>query len=538
MNQFFAAATRRLLAAIAIASGISGCATTSMVGDPLKSPPVAGESPVVVSITSNTGQIRGFDTIYLTAYAPSTVPGAPSKPSMNTHIMSRVAPGMARDTALFVGKLPAGEYEIRELADLRSHKSLRVSGQSNGRLGMLTVSGDAPVDLGRLIITPLNEKVLYGRSERVTSNQELLTRFSPEYARLFAGQVKDGWNAPRSEDDEVERYALSRPVGADCVTELDDGRVAAASRLNTVLMREKDGRWHAARGPGIESLLCVLPVRLPDADLLAVGEFGALLKHAPGATTLTPVNTGNLPPGNLVRIAGNAVAGWYVAHQSGDDITLFHSVRLEQGDWKPVKHESVKASLWSGATQFFMWTTQNGFAYSLTGGPLQFFDFTTGQWTERALPENRRLTDMRIGANNLLSVLTGVSGGFGGVFGKVHVSNDEARTWTEIEGPYKVKIAPVVQLADGTMLLYGGALTKAELQASRDGGKTWAHHADYEHGRLMVPLKSGTVIDMDLGQFGVFDIGVSVDGARTWQTGYSTFDRKFYEMRQRANAAK
>jgi hypothetical protein len=62
-----------------------------------------------------------------------------------------------------------------------------------------------------------------------------------------------------------------------------DGSVAVASRLGTVLMRSQQGRWRALRAPGLESVLCVLPVDLPDAELVAVGEFGTLLRKARGS---------------------------------------------------------------------------------------------------------------------------------------------------------------------------------------------------------------------------------------------------------------
>ncbi len=516
---------RPLLAVLALAALLSGC--TTIVGDPLTTPAAANQSPVVVSITSNTGQIRGFDQIQLGRIATPDAPGG-------TFLLTRLAPGMARDTSLFAGNLPAGDYEFEQFIDNHTRKSLWIRDRQRARLGRLTVQAGVPVDLGRLIITPLNEKVLFGRSQRVADNRDLLRRFSPDHLRLFGSAARDGWNSPRPDDDRVEEYALAHPVGADCISELDDGRVAAASRMGTVLLRSKSGRWSALRSPGIESLLCVTPVQLPDADLLAVGEFGALLRHAPGTGQLVQLDTGDLPPGNLVRIAGNARAGWYVAHQDKDTVTIFHSARLERGTWTPVARESVAWSAWSGANAFWMWPTANGFAYATSGGPLRFFDYGTRQWTERDLPGRRRLTELRVGSGAQLSVLTSPGGGFGGVFGSNEVSNDEGRTWTTIDGPHKVKIAPLVQLPDGTMLLYGGALGKAELQASTDGGKTWHRHADYVHGHLMHVMKSGQLFDADQGQFGFFGLRMSADGGRTWEPEYTTFDRAFHQAQQAA----
>ncbi|QGZ38345.1 hypothetical protein IP92_01344 [Pseudoduganella flava] len=529
MKQLNLARSVRLIAAFALTAMLAGCVTKTIATDPTKGPVAPGQSPVVVSITSNTGQIRGFDTIRLTRFSE---PGNPiAALTIDKFELRRVAPGMARDTALFVGSLPAGNYMFSELVDVRSNQKLNVTGHRASSLGKITVTADAPVDLGRLIVTPLNSKVLYGRSALVQSNADLLKRFSPDYARLFAVPVRGGWSGARPADDHVEEYALARPVGADCMTEMDDGRVVAASRLGAVLVRDKHAQWSTLRGPGIESLLCVLPVTLPDADLLAVGEFGALLKHVPGTTALTPVDTGNLPPGNLLRIAGNAGAGWYVAHQDRDQITFFHATRLEGGDWKPIGRESVKAAFWGGERQMFIWTTRTGFAYSLYKGPMQRYDFASGTWSKHPLPDGRRLVDLQVSPNGLLSVET-IKGRMN-MFGNAYVSNDDGRTWTEAGSNLKVIRSPVLQLPDGTMLMYASVDTfgKVELQASRDGGKTWTPRPPHEYARMMAALKSGTVLLYDQGDSGVLTIRSSQDGGATWTQEYTTFDSNILELR-------
>lgn len=529
MKQLIFARAGRLIAAFALVAASSACVTKTIATDPTKSPPTQGQSPVVLSTVSNTAEVRGFDKIRLVRLSEkgeNPLAGV----TFDKYELLRVAPGMARDTALFVGNLPAGNYYITDLVDTRSNRKLDVSGGRQNPLGVFTVTAGAPVDLGRLIVTPLNTGVLHGRSKLVRSNAELLQRYSPDYARLFAVPVQGGWTKPPLETDRVEEFALARPVGADCMAELDDGRVAAASRLGSVLLRNLDGRWNIMRGPGIESLLCVLPVTLPDADLLAVGEFGALLKHVPGGTTLTPVDRGNLPVGNLMRIYGNPNVGWYVAHQDGDRLTFFHSKRLVGGDWQSVGSESVKAAFWGGEKQFFMWPTATGFAYSLYKGPMHFYDYATGAWTKRQVPENRRLVDLVVSPNNVLSVET-IKGGMATAFGAVHVSRDDGRTWAAVEGPFKVMRSPAVQLADGTLLLYAGEVFgDVLLQASSDGGKTWKARPKHEQGVQMVALKSGGLLAYDSGYTGVFSIHSSRDGAQTWTPEYTTFDSKLLEM--------
>ncbi|WP_175016788.1 sialidase family protein [Massilia sp. YMA4] len=517
----------RLLALSATAA-LTGC--TTMATDPAKTGPVAGQVPVILSITSNTGQVRGTDLIHLDRF--DTPGAATAAAGSQSYTLRRVAAGIGRDTAAFVGNLPPGEYELTQFLDLGTHKSLRLGDSQRAALGRFTVAGSTAVDLGRVIITPLNEKVLVGQSTSLPSNRALLPRLPADYARLFAGTAGQAWSVAPEAALPVERYALNRPVGADCVTELADGRVVAASRLGALLVRATDGRWSALRGPSLESLLCVSPVALPDADLLAVGEYGTLLRHAPNGDKLIPVDTGNLPPGDLVRIEGSAGAGWYVAHRDGSALTIFRSDRLEAGDWQVVARESLAFSFWHGGVGFWMWPTKDGFGYSTSAGPLRFLDFATRQWRERALPDNRRLIDIRHSPTGLLSVLTSPGGGMGGIFAKVHTSLDGGEHWTAIESPFKVVISPVTQLANGTMLMYGGAMTQAELQSSTDNGKTWSRLADYQHGQVFHALKSGLLVDADLGQFGIFDLRSSGDGGRHWKIEYTTFDRAFYEQQK------
>ena len=521
MNRFPAVPVARLCCALFLLAGLAGCQITQTVSDPVRSQPSAGESPVVVSITSNTARLESFDTLELSRLNPQGMAGAVQSLVIQTYVLRRAAPGMARDTSLFVGSLPAGEYYLSKLHN--GQTMLRLGSASS--IGAFSVTAGTPVDLGRIILTPIASSVLAGRSARATSNGDLLRRYSPEHARLFAASSAPGWKHGRGQTDRVEEYALARPVGADCMTELADGRVVAASRMGAVLVREKTGRWDTLRAPGIESVLCVLPVQLPDADLLAVGEFCALLRHAPGTATLTPVDTGNLPTGNLLRIVGNPTAGWYVAHQNGDMITIFHSKQLEAGTWTVLTRASVRGNLWRGGARFTMWPTRQGFGWNVSsaGAPLHFYDFATGRMEDRALPDNRRLVTLNVSPTNLLSVVT-MANGFGSVFGKVHASSDEGRTWSEVASPFSIKNSAVVQLPDNTMLLDGGISGNTELHASSDGGKTWRRHAGYLPGRDLHAFGSGLMVDSSDGWSGISSLRSSSDGGRTWNVEYNSFD--------------
>lgn len=511
------------LAALSLLASLAGCASVSVADDPLKLPAGTIQSAVVVSITANTGETRGFSDMQVRLLPPPGSEGGIDK----YYVLKRMAPGMARDTSLFVGALPPGQYEFASLGDSATNKILRLHGAA-ALLGAFPVEAGKPADLGRLIVTPVNSKVIFGRSARVTSNMALLERFAPAHAPLFA-RGASGWGRARLADDQVEEYALQRPVGAECATELESGAVVAASRLGTVLQRSKEGHWGALRGPGIDSLLCVTAADMPDAELLAVGEFGNLLRKPPQEDRLVPVATGDLPAGNLLRIAGNRKAGWHVALQNGNDVTVYHTADLASGKWTARGSVDVGFDMWNGPNGFWMWGDARGMGYTGSKGPLHLLDYASGAWSERDTPGRDRLTALSVDPAGGIGVLTSPGGGFGGVFAGVWISNDAARTWQPVEAPFKVKISPVQRAWDGSMYMAGGVFGTAELQVSKDGGKTWALATKYELGRQLLPLRSGELIDFNAGQWGIFSIEHSRDGGKTWRIEYSNFDRRAYE---------
>jgi hypothetical protein len=513
------------IVSLAAFSVLVGCGTV-VVGDPLL-PANAKLSPVVVSITSNTGEIRGFDQITLTKILPPRKDGLREE---ETFILNQVVPGMARDTSLFIGSLPPGDYSFTSMVATPVKKRLALNEKM---LGKFTVHPGKSVDLGRLLLTPVNTKVIVGRVNRLSSNVALLERFSAPHAPLFSGAVDAGWNAPDADADVREEYARRRPVGAECATELPNGGVVTASRLGSVLMRSPEGRWRVVRGPGIESLLCVTPVAMPGAELLAVGEFGTLLRKPPGVDQLIPVDTGNLPPGNLINIAGTPEYGWIVAHQTVAGVTLFHSPTLEAGTWTVLRKEERVINPMFNSHAFWMWNTKGGMAYATYTGPIHFLDFATNKWTERTTPNNAKIIALNSSPAGDMGLLTASPSGLAGLFASVYRSKNQATSWEEIKAPFKVKMWPPLHLADGSMLMAGGMFGGAEIQISKDEGKSWVHLSKYEHGRILLPLKSGDILDFDLGQYGIFNIRHTSDGGKTWQSEYSNFDRRAYDAEKK-----
>jgi len=498
---------------------LGGCAVNTTVADPLTLAAQSTDMPVAVSITANTDEISGFNVIKLRRVAEGEKPGGMKLVAENL-VMRRVAPGMARDTSLFIGALQSGEYEFVELIDTSSNKLLRA--YSSGLVGTFKVESGKATDLGRLIVTRANLSVDFGRSAHAVSNAELIQRFAPEYSQKFGSAAGPGWTSPRNERDKVEEFARANPFGAECAAELPDGRVAAASRMGAVLLRSKEGRWSALNSQQTETLSCVLPVTLPDAELIAVGEFGTMLRKAPGNDRLLPVDTGNLPPGNLLRIGGNPDDGWYLMHWKGHDLTFFRARQLEGGDWQPVHKAKLPRSLLYGGAVFWPWHDARGMGYALPNGRMGQLDYRTGKWVERTPPGKAKLHAFAHAHNGTESIL--VAAGVLGKFPNAYFSRDRGQNWTLMAPPLKVLVTPVIPLNDGRMLLTGQVYGKRELQVSSDDGKTWAPYADYSFSGEPVMLPSGLMLDVQSSYRGIVIIRSSKDDGKTWQQEHSTLD--------------
>lgn len=508
---------------------LTGCASNQIARDPVREPPKSGEAVTVVSITINTPQVSAIDGVQLERIKPA------SETKSFFHLRV-VAPGLARDTSLFVGVLPEGEYQLVRLDHFASQRYLPLGATQTARIGSFAVAGGRPVDLGRLIVTPVNTNVVVGRSSLAGDNQELLRRFAPEHAKLFGEQTPAaGWLQAKSDKDWIEAYAFERPTGASPGPTGADGRVFAASRLGTVLVRSTSGRWSALRSGKLESLTYVTPVDLPDIALVAVGEFTTFLKQRHDGTRLEALDPGNLPKGNLLFFAGSAKSGWYVAAQVGSKVKLLRAKTLEGGDWQQLREEDVGFSFWSGANPVWFWPTPAGLAYATAAGQFHYLDFSTGQWELRSSPGGARLINVSPNPDGSLGALTSPGGGFGGVFAKMHLSRDEGRSWKPIpSGDVSVKIMPPAALADGSLLMAGGVFSSPSVYTSKDDGATWTRMGETRLDRTLYPLPSGPILAVDHGQFGVFSIASSDDRGATWKVEYSNFDRQAYEVREKA----
>jgi hypothetical protein len=274
--------------------------------------------------------------------------------------------------------------------------------------------------------------------------------------------------------------------------------------------------------------LCVESVDLPDANLIAVGEFNTILRKPPGGNALLPVDPGDLPPGNLLFIDGSQKTGWYVAQQSGKEVTVFHSAQLESGHWEALRKESVGVSFWSGANSFWIWRTPSGLGYAVSEGRIHLLDYATNTWKDAHGPGTDRLLGIVHNPGGSYGVLTSPGGGFGGIFAGDYLSRDNASTWQAIKSDFKVKIAPPSETPDGTLLIQGGVFSNAELHASKDGGATWSSLSNFPLTGSLSVFPSGGLLAVQ-ETYGVFSVAYSSDGGKSWKYEYSNFNSRLLD---------
>ncbi len=513
LNQFVLSAGLLRVFALPILI-LGGAAPSVSVAAPIKTE----QSAVAISITSNTSQIDTFDRLRLQRMGSS-----------QDVVLKKTEKLVSRGTSLFTGTLPAGEYKVALLEDTKSHLNLQLT-EDSGYVGNFRVKGGGPVDLGRLIITPVNLKVFVGRSSRVTSNVPLLKVYAPEQAPLFEKEAGGGWSEPRRPDDKVEEYAISKPGDFDCITE-KDGIVLAGGRMGTLMQRQVTGQWLALSGPSIAALSCALPVTLPNADLLVTGEFGTLLRHAKGDAKLLPVSTGDLPFGHLLRIVGNGVGGWYIAGLRGDTVSLHYSQTLENGKWTEVRSEKIERLPGRQGLRFWIWPIANGLAYTTGRDTIQTLDFATRQWSALALPEKQKFSSLKISPSGTLAIAGG---------GKHFVSYDAGKHWDPVKVTLPkgvVDVGPVQQMADGAFVMQSlNNAQKSAIYRSADKGQSWQVMKQFDWPYRVQVLKSVPLLQIgDESSFGFVSLSSSTDGAN-WKSEYSSFDREFDEREKKRKA--
>jgi len=509
MNFSKLAVTLSLSCGLALPALLTGCGVTTQRSR-LAAPLTAGESPVAISITNNTREIHAFDEIKVKNLGTNEL-----------HTLWRIKGIPSMDTSLYMDVLPAAEYQVVALVDSTTRRRVNLN-EGASLFGNFRVKGGGPVDLGRLVITPLNSKVLVGRSNKVSNNSTLIRGYTP-YADQFDKEAAGGWLDPRNPDDHVEEYAMSKPVELSCFVEKDNAFVMASGRMGVLMLRHAKGNWSTLQSKNLAALNCATPVDLPAYDLLVTGEFGTLLGHVKGSGELRHISTGNLPFGDLWRIVGSEKHGWYIAIYNGDSMALFHSPVLENGNWTEVRREA--------ADKFWMWPTANGLAYTTGTKTIEMLDFSSGKWSSYAVPEGK-VFSFRISPTGMMAIEKWRSR---------YVSYDAGQHWEEVKIVLPAGASPsggMQQMSDGSLVVmasvrpgFGSALYR-----SIDKGKTWELLNGFSSEYDVHALKSIPLLQVERAYRSPYmTVGSSFDG-KNWRLEYTNFNLAEYERSKKSGS--
>jgi hypothetical protein len=485
------------------------------------------EGLLVVSLTANATRFEGVDALIVDS-------------GSERYRLRTMASTYARDLSVFVGVLPEGVYSVQALEERDSFRTLTLTDANRAMLGTFAVRPRERCDLGRLVTTQMGFAFATGRSDTLTSNVDELGQFAPDSAALFPSGASC-WSTVHSDTDIVERYARFHPVGAAIAAELPDGRVAMPTGMGSVLIRAREGTWSVAHSEGMQRLLYVDHAAEAGMELIAVGELNTLLRLGDDGQ-LHRMNPGNLPLGTILFIDGTPAAGWHIVHQRGNDLRIYRSDDLARPVWTEIAAATTDVSFWSGANNFWVWPTANGFAYAMTNqGAMHFYDYASKTWTERHTPKNSAILGIAHSPGDVIGVLTSPGAGFGGITASQYYSRDYGATWTELmKSPYAVKVAPPRVLADNTLLVNGGVFGDTGLQASGDGGKTWTKLTDKIGVRdFYWNLPGAGLLNISGGaDVGIERITHSADAGRTWTTEYMSVDPEIIRAELEAERAK
>ena len=515
------------LLVVALLLMLGGCNTVHYAKDPLKGRSTAQDGTVLVSITVNTGEVAAFSTIVLTRDQDS------KSPMSKTYTLTNIGGTMSRDTALFLGDLPAGDYRlIRLLAP--NNKYIELSFGQGEIIGAFKVESGKLTDLGRMVLTAINIKVILGRSPTVLDNRQLVTDLAPTYTSILnRPAASQTWAFPRKEQDIAEDYAKVYPIGTAGLTELASGEVVGGSRMGTVLARNTEGRWRVlARTGRLDAVMATSSYAKGDNLIVVGGDLGTLMRIDKTGKAY-PIARGNLPFGAYIFVDHAAdYSAWVVGVQTDKTASLYVSPTLENGAWTLMKTDTILPSAWSGGRGVWMWAAPGlvGFA-STEKGQVECYDYKGKRWQGAQAPDGRRLIGLAGGPGQGVGVLTGGAGGLAGVFAKTHYTLKCGGPWTETHSPYKVKMSPPVLLPSGSIIEGGGAFGDKGLYRSADRGQTWnkvTSDVTIFNDRLWVMPKAG-MFAVSSGTLGIESVERSADDGQTWKLELTSINRQLLD---------
>ncbi|MFZ5844395.1 MAG: hypothetical protein ACOY3E_16025 [Pseudomonadota bacterium] len=507
---------------------LSGCVAVPTVTpgrslDAYKADP-KNEGVLVLSSVVNTGEVGQLMTVRLQAQDAPLPPGKKASQVLPPEFtLSNQMSAKSRDLSLFFGSLPAGRYKVIELSFGFKYLNLR----GGSLLSDIVVDAGKTTDLGMIVLTAANFKVLVGRSHKYTSSKWLIDRYFADEPLLNRSQA-GGWIEAIPEDDVAEAYALIYTQGIGSIAETSANEVVAGTRLGKVLARNAEGRWRVLAQTGsYDAVTFVSPYtgHQPGA-VLALTDAGEAYKVVNGKAEA--VSLGNLPRGRIFFLDSNASGSrWLVGVNHDNKAELFTAASLENGQWTSLFADDVSFSNWSGMRNAWAAKAPNGVVFASSIHPeVRCFDYTTEQWTSLAVPDKRTVVDLKVNpTTGKIGLLTSPGGGFAGIFAKSHIADSCSGAWKTIKTPYSVEVAAPIWLNDDALAVVGGVFGDEGIYVSTDNAKTWNKRGKESvlSDNFYQTANNGLFL-VSKGMHGFELVSHSGDGGASWKLELSSFD--------------
>lgn len=492
-------------------------------------------NPIVLSISFNSG------IIYPSLKIESLTEKTAIQKNNKIYEIKIINSDVSRSTFIYSGQLPAGEYRIVELSNYQPSINPYLSGKFqfinlNDKdkphpMGTFKVLENTTTDLGRINLTHANDAYLIARSEKHSSNKDLINKLKNNYLEaIYKDKILNGWTQPVTTlEKNVGDESKMLPFGMQCFKELKDNTIIASSKIGSVFFfppQDTNKKTKIFQSNDNLAFDCITVKENYNFDFLAYGEMNTLYKHLKGSDILTPIDSGNLPIGVISSIVGDDQNGWFLSHIVGHKATVYKSNRLENGDWQPIVQKEILDNFW-GLRGFWLWEDEQGFSYADMYGKINHYDYITKKWTENKVPDNDNISQLVVNPDKSISVITSKRG-FAGIFSNLFNSKDHGITWQKVNSPFKVNVFPAQVSKQGDLYISGAQFNWDKLAISEDAGKTWQMH------KIMAPssiitLNSGALLNiLYSGQYAL--VKISNDKGQSWKTLYSTHNRNIKDL--------
>lgn len=498
---------------------IQGCQTTNYadsIGEYKTNKQSSGL--VLLSTTVNTGEIPQIYSV--------TVKGVSGK-QKKEHIFKNEIWGKSKGTSLFFGGLPAGEYKVTKVTAAVTNGTKSLNTEDSELLGNFIVKPGEVSDLGRLILSAVNDKAALGRSEIIINNKALVDRFFKHEYELNSNNTFLGWASPHKVEDRVESYALAHPQGISNISELENGLIIAGTRLGITLVRSNNGKWSVlSRNSELSQVITTAPYQKDDFIAIAADDLGNIYKLSQEGD-IQNINKGNLPHGNVVFISSSKdYSQWFIAIERDGFSELYRSGQINNGAWELENSVKIGFDTWNGSQFAFYWRMPEGIGFGASASDsISCYDFVSNSWIKNSTPDKRSAISISASdANNFIGVLTGPGGGFGGVFAKTHFTENCGGSWLETDSPYSVKASAPLIIKDNLIIETGGVVSDEGLYASKDFGVSWYKISDRKvFSNKMWLTKNHGLFSVSNGIYGFENIENSKDYGATWKLELTSF---------------